>query len=112
MLDPKELNVLAEIVGFLATIMLTYQTVRLLKHQRSVRNMRQTADDLKKLRDQADAPNKATHQKAIELAEQGAKILENTIAQWDKRDQYFVFVGLGGLMLSFALKLLGFWLEP
>jgi Cys-tRNA synthase (O-phospho-L-seryl-tRNA:Cys-tRNA synthase) len=110
-MTPKQLNVLAEIIGFLAAFALTYQTVRLLRHQKSVRDMRATAEELKGLKARAQA-GENINPRSIELAEKGAAILEKTIAQWDKRDQYFVFIGLGGLMLSFALKLSAFWLEP
>lgn len=111
MLTPKQLTVTAEIVGFLATIALTYQTVRLLRHQKSVRDMRTKAEELKALRAQAK-PGDNTLDQTIKLAQEGAEILEKTIAQWDKRDRNFVFVGLGGLMLSFALKLWALSLEP
>lgn len=111
MLTPKQLTVLAEILGFLATLALTYQTVRLLRHQKSVRAMRQTADALKALRARSDQGETA-HRQEIELLEEGADTLEKAIGQWDKRDQRLVFMGLGGLMLSFALKLWALWLEP
>jgi hypothetical protein len=109
-LTPKQLTVTAEIVGFLATFALTYQTVRLLKHQKSVRDMRAKAEELKALKAQA-TPGDNTLEKTIKLAEEGAEILERTIAQWDKRDRDFVFVGLGGLMLSFGIKLWALSLE-
>jgi hypothetical protein len=109
-LTPKQLTVIAEIVGFLATMALTYQTVRLLRHQKSVSDMRKTAEELKALKAKAQQGDD-TLQKTIDLMEEGAKILENTIAQWDKRDRNFVFVGLGGLMLSFAIKLWALSLE-
>jgi hypothetical protein len=108
---PKQLVVTAEIIGFLATIALTLQTVRLLRHQRSVRDLRGVAEDLKKLKDQPEESGKDSRKKAIELAEKGAKLLEESISQWDKRDQYFVFIGLVGLMLSFVVKILSFCLE-
>jgi hypothetical protein len=109
-LTPKQLAVTAEIVGFLATLALIYQTVRLLRHQKSVRDMRAKAEELKALKAQA-TPGDNSLEKTIKLAEEGAEILEKTIAQWDKRDRNFVFVGLGGLMLSFGLKLWGLAME-
>lgn len=111
MLTPKQFTVLAEVIGFLATIALTYQTIRLLKHQKSVRDMRKMANDLKSLKDKVES-GKVANQKDIEMLEKGAEELERTVAQWDKRDQYLVFIGLGGLMLSFGIKLLGLYLEP
>jgi Cys-tRNA synthase (O-phospho-L-seryl-tRNA:Cys-tRNA synthase) len=110
-LTPKQLTVLAEIIGFLATLALTYQTIRLLRHQKSVREMRSMAEELKALSAKSKS-GQPVNQKDIDMLEKGAEALEKTIAQWDKRDQYFVFAGLGGLMLSFALKLFAFWLEP
>ena len=101
-MTPKQFVIIAETIGFLASIALAYQAVRLLRHQRSVRELRATAEELKKIKEQPAGEARTT---AIALAEKGAKSLEKAIGQWDKRDQYMVFIGLGGLILSFGIKL-------
>jgi hypothetical protein len=108
-MTPKQFLIIAETLGFLASIALAYQAVRLLRHQRSVRELKATADELNKVKEQ---PAGEARTKAIALAEKGARSLEKAIGQWDKRDQYIVFIGLGGLILSFGIKLCGLYLEP
>jgi hypothetical protein len=74
--------------------------------------LRVVAEKLRQLKEQAAESGKQTHEEAIQLAEEGAKTLEAAIAQWDKRDQYVVFVGLGGLILSFGVKIWAVCSEP
>jgi hypothetical protein len=78
---PKTLTVLAEILGFLASVALIYQTVRLLRHQRTVRDLRTAVENLEKLKASASS-DKESRREVIELAEEGIKALEGTIIDW------------------------------
>ena len=73
---------------------LTWQSFRLVRHQRAVRDLRRV-----------EAHKQG--QKLGELAGEGADTLEKTIARWDARDQWLVGIGLIGITLSFLLKLIG-----
>ena len=83
---------MAECVGFVSATALTWQTYRLVTHQRTVRDLRHIGER-----------NDGTRTGA--LAKVGAEALEETIGRWDARDQWFVVIGLVGLTLSFLLKL-------
>ena len=88
-------NVAAECLGFISALALTWQSFRLVRHQRAVRDLRRLGE--------ANADTKIG-----ELAATGAERLEQTLSRWDARDQWFVVVGLVGLALSFLLKIIAF----
>jgi hypothetical protein len=90
----KALELAAEIVGFVSSAALTLQAYRLISHQGTARDLRDSS-----------------HQQAIQApslsdrAGKGARALDELISRWDRVDQRLVFVGLLGLVISFALKL-------
>jgi hypothetical protein len=86
------LNLLGDLVGFISSGALAWQALRLVRHQRVVRNLRQISE--------RNAGGRTAH-----LAEQGAATLEETIGRWDARDQWLVAIGVIGIALSFLLKL-------
>jgi hypothetical protein len=87
---PHLFDIAAESVGFVSSIALTWQSYRLVRHLRAVRDLRRLAE-------------RQPSSKIRELAEEGASTLEKTIARWDARDQWLV-VGLIGVTLSFLLN--------
>jgi hypothetical protein len=89
---PERLNFLAELLGFLSSAALAWQTFRLVRHQRVARDLRNLSEQRRGTR-------------AGELAEEGAAKLDQLIGRWDARDQWLVFTGVAGLALSFLLKL-------
>jgi hypothetical protein len=95
---PHEFEIAAESVGFVSSVALSWQSFRLVRHLRAVRDLRRIEE-----RKQGD--------KLGELAGEGADTLEKTIARWDARDQWLVVVGLIGIALSFLLKLIGLSIE-
>jgi hypothetical protein len=91
----------AEIVGFVSSAALAQQAYRLTAHQETAKELRHTAEQQAR-----NAPSLA------ERAQQSARALDGLISRWDKVDQRLVFVGLLGLVASFALKLLSMLSEP
>ena len=96
----KALDLGAEIVGFLSAAALAQQAYRLVSHQETAKELRDTADYHAR-----KAPSLA------ERAERSARALDELISRWDKIDQRLVFIGLVGLVFSFALKLLSMFAE-
>ena len=97
-LTPHAFNIAAESVGFVSTMALTWQSFRLVRHLRAVRDLRRIEE------------RKQGH-KVGELAGEGADSLEKTIGRWDARDQWLVVIGLVGITVSFLLKLIGLCIE-
>lgn len=97
-LTPHALDIAAESVGFVSSIALSWQSFRLVRHLRAVRDLRGVEE-------------RRQGQKLGELAGEGADKLEKTIGRWDARDQWLVVVGLVGLAVSFLLKLVGLSLD-
>jgi len=95
---PHAFEIAAESVGFLSSVALCWQSFRLVRHLRAVRDLRRVEE-----RKQGD--------KLGELAGEGADTLEKTIARWDARDQWLVVIGLAGIALSFLLKLISLSIE-
>jgi len=91
---PHGLDIAAECVGFVSSVALSWQSFRLVRHLRVVRDLRFLEE------------RKQGH-KLGELAGQGAETLEKAIARWDARDQWLVVIGLVGIAISFLLKLIG-----
>ena len=94
---PERLNFLAEMLGFLSSAALAWQTFRLVRHQRVARDLR-------------DLSQQRRGTRVGELAEEGAVRLDQLIDRWDARDQWLVFIGVAGLALSFLLKLISLML--
>lgn len=92
-----QLIVASDILGFISGFALSIQSVRLIRHLRAVRNLRNTAV--------------RTSGRTAELALQGADTLEKTITRWDSLDQVLVIIGFVGLTASFLLKLASLMLE-
>lgn len=92
------LNIAAECVGFVSALALIWQSVRLVAHLRTVRDLRRLGEE-----------KPAT--KLSELAAKGAETLERTVSRWDERDQWSVVIGLVGLALSFLLRLIAFGMD-
>jgi hypothetical protein len=86
------LNFLSDLVGFVSSGALAWQALRLVRHLRGVRDLRQIGE-------------RTAGTRTGELAEQGAASFEEMIARWDARDQWFVFIGVAGIAVSFLLKL-------
>jgi hypothetical protein len=97
-LTPHALEIAAECVGFVSSVALAWQSLRLVRHLRAVRDLRRIEE------------RKEGH-KLGEMAGQGADTLEKTIGRWDARDQWLVVIGLTGIALSFLLKLIGLSIE-
>jgi hypothetical protein len=89
-----ELDLGAEVVGFISSAALAWQAYRLISHQSTAHELRDTADE-----QAAQAPSLARR------AQKNASALDELISRWDRVDQRLVFVGLLGLVISFALKL-------
>jgi hypothetical protein len=87
-----QLNVTAEILGFLSALCLTWQTYRLISHQKGEKDLR-------------EAGVEGGSEKIKELATAGADTFRETLGRWDRKDQWFVVIGLVGLSLSFLIKL-------
>lgn len=87
------LSLAAEITGFLSSLGLSWQTYRLILHQRAVKDLR-------------DVAKEPASPKVAELAKKGATAFERTIARWDSKDQQFIIAGLIGLAVSFFLKII------
>jgi hypothetical protein len=89
-----ELDLAAEVIGFISSAALAWQAYRLISHQGTAHELRDTADQ------QAEqSPSLA------QRAHRNASALDELISRWDKVDQRLVFIGLLGLVLSFGLKL-------
>ena len=95
-----ELDLAAEIVGFISSAALAWQAYRLISHQGTAHELRDTAQE-----QAADAPSLA------QRAQKNATALDELISRWDQVDQHLVFIGLLGLVLSFALKLASLAME-
>ena len=89
-----ELDLAAEIIGFISSAALAWQAYRLISHQGTAHELRDTADEQAR-----QSPSLA------QRAQKNASALDELISHWDKVDQRLVFIGLLGLVLSFALKL-------
>ena len=81
LLTPHAFDVAAESVGFASSIALSWQSFRLVRHLRAVRDLRRVEE-------------RRQGQKLGELAGEDADKLEKTIGRWDARDQWLVVVGL------------------
>jgi hypothetical protein len=90
----KALELAAEIVGFISSTALTLQAYRLISHQGTARDLRDSSHH------QAGQASELS-----DRAGKGARALDELISRWDQVDQRLVFVGLLGLVISFALKL-------
>ena len=88
-----QIGIAAEVLGFVSALCLTLQTFRLIRHQRGVEELRQSAA-------------RRAGSKAAQIAEQGAEVLAKTVGRWDRKDERLVVVGLLGLAASFLLKLI------
>jgi len=88
----ESLNQIAEWLGFLSSAALAWQAFRLISHQKLVKRLR-------------DLSARRSGTKMGELAGKGAAKLEQFTQSWDARDQWLVFIGVGGLALSFLFKL-------
>lgn len=73
-MTPERLNFLAEMLGFLSSVALAWQTFRLVRHQRVARDLR-------------DLSQQRRGTRVGELAEEGAVRLDQLIGRWDARDQ-------------------------
>jgi hypothetical protein len=91
----NQFNVAAEVVGFLSALCLTWQTYRLVSHQKIEKELRDAGSE------------GGGSDKLKELATAGAATLRETIGRWDRKDQWFVVTGLAGLSSSFLMKLIG-----
>jgi hypothetical protein len=91
----KALDLGAEIVGFISSAALAQQAYRLVSHQETARELRDTAKHQSQ-----QAPSLA------ERAHRSARAMDELISRWDQVDQRLVFIGLLGIVISFALKLL------
>lgn len=89
-----ELDLAAEVIGFISSAALAWQAYRLISHQGTAHELRDTADQQAQ-----QAPSLA------QRAHRNASALDELISRWDKVDQRLVFIGLLGLVLSFGLKL-------
>jgi hypothetical protein len=87
-------ELLAEALGFLSASALAWQAYRLVRHLRTVHQLREAA--------QRQAGRSADMQ---ERAERTAQALEQLITRWDAVDYRLVLIGLIGLALSFVIKL-------
>jgi hypothetical protein len=96
----KALDIAAEVIGFVSSAALAQQAYRLVSHQQTAKELRDTADFQSR-----SAPSLA------ERAQKSARALDDLIGHWDKVDQRLVFVGVLGLVISFALKLLSMFSE-
>jgi|SRR5271170_5024877 len=95
---PHAFEIAAESLGFVSSVALSWQSFRLVRHLRAVRDLRRIEE-------------RQQGHKLDELAGEGADALEKTIARWDARDQWLVVIGLVGMALSFLLKLIGLSIE-
>jgi hypothetical protein len=86
-------RVVADAMGLVSSAALTWQSYRLVRHLRAVRELRQLGQ-----RQGGDAP-------MGELARKGADVLERTVSRWDATDERLVVIGMVGLTFSFVLKL-------
>lgn len=87
-------ELLAEAVGFISAAALAWQAYRLMRHLRTVHQLREAA--------QRQAGRSTDMQ---ERAERTAQALEQLITRWDAVDYRLVLVGLIWLALSFVIKL-------
>lgn len=86
-------ELLAEAVGFISAAALAWQAYRLMRHLRTVHELREVA--------QRQAGRSTDMQ---ERADRTAQALEQLITRWDAVDYRLVLVGLIGLALSFVIK--------
>lgn len=89
-----QLNVIAEILGFLSALCLTWQSYRLVSHQKGEKDLREAGE--------------GGSQKIRELATTGADKFRETLGRWDRKDQWFVVIGLVGLSSSFLIKIVAY----
>jgi hypothetical protein len=89
----EKLQFVAEALGLLSSGALAWQSFRLVRHLRTVREVR-------------DLATRRTATRIGELAEKGAEVLEKTVSRWDAADERLVVIGLFGLTGSFLLKLI------
>jgi len=87
------LELLAEAVGFISAAALAWQAYRLMRHLRTVHELREVA--------QRQASRSTDMQ---ERAERTAQSLEQLVTRWDAVDYRLVLIGLIGLALSFVIK--------
>lgn len=99
------IELLAEAVGFISAAALASQAYRLMRHLRTIHELRNVA--------QRQAGRSTAMQ---EHAERTAQTLEQLITRWDAVDYRLVLIGLIGLALSFVIKFgwiaWGTWTEP
>ena len=94
MITGAGVELLAEAVGFISAAALAWQAYRLMRHLRTIHELRDIA--------QRQAGRSTDMQ---ERAERTAQALEQLITRWDAVDYRLVLTGLIGLALSFVIKL-------
>jgi hypothetical protein len=89
------LSMLAEVVGFAASVALTIPAARLVTDQKSVASLRAAATD-------------AASSGYRRRAEAAAGRIERWLSRFDRVDEILILVGVVGLGVSFALRLATF----